>query len=104
MDSDKQLGLNAMTEPEYYEKQSEGTAGLITFLGIAIVFFFSIGAMIGATITMYAAVAHRKREVGTLRALGFSRFTILSSFVLESVLLSLSGGTVGAIASLGMGF
>jgi putative ABC transport system permease protein len=103
MESDKQLGLNAMTEPDYYEKQSEGTAGLISFLGKAIVFFFSIGAMIGATITMYAAVAHRKREVGTLRALGFPRSTILLSFVLESTVLALVGGTVGAFASLAMG-
>lgn len=104
MESDKQLGLQAFTESDYYEKQSEGTAGLVTFLGGAIVFFFSVGAIIGAMITMYAAVAHRKREVGTLRALGFSRFTILSSFLLESVLLSLLGGAVGAVASLSMGF
>jgi putative ABC transport system permease protein len=103
MEGDKQLGLNAMTEPEYYEKQSEGTADLISFLGIAIVIFFSIGAMIGATITMYAAVANRKKEVGTLRALGFPRSHILFSFVLESFVLSLVGGSVGAIASLGMG-
>jgi putative ABC transport system permease protein len=104
MESDKQLGLQTMTEPAYYEKQSEGTAGLVTFLGGAIVFFFSVGAIIGAMITMYAAVSHRKREVGTLRALGFSRSTILFSFLLEAVLLSLLGGLVGALASLGMGF
>lgn len=103
MESDKQLGLQALSEPDYYEKQSEGTAGLVTFLGGAIVFFFSVGAIIGAMITMYAAVSHRKREVGTLRALGFSRFTILSSFLLEAILLSLLGGIVGAAASLAMG-
>jgi putative ABC transport system permease protein len=104
MESDKQLGLQTLREPTYYEKQSEGTAGLVNFLGGAIVFFFSVGAIIGAMITMYAAVSHRKREVGTLRALGFSRFTILLSFLLEAVLLSLLGGLVGAAASLGMGF
>lgn len=103
MESDKQLGLQAMSETAYYEKQSEGTAGLVTFLGGAIVFFFSVGAIIGAMITMYAAVSHRKREVGTMRALGFSRFTILSSFLLEAILLSLLGGIVGAVASLAMG-
>jgi putative ABC transport system permease protein len=103
MESDKQLGLNAMRESEYYEKQSEGTGKLVTFLGGAIVFFFSIGAVIGAMITMYAAVSSRKREVGTLRALGFSRFTILTSFLIESVCLSLLGGVIGAAASLGMG-
>ncbi len=103
MNSDKQLGLNAMRETEYYEKQSEGTAKLITFLGGAIVFFFSIGAIIGATITMYAAVSHRRKEVGTLRALGFSRLTILSSFLLESTILAFLGGAVGALCSLAMG-
>lgn len=104
MESDKQLGLQTMSETVYYEKQSEGTAGLVTFLGGAIVFFFSVGAIIGAMITMYGAVAHRKREVGTLAALGFSPFTILLSFLLEAVLLSLLGGVVGALASLSMGF
>jgi putative ABC transport system permease protein len=103
MESDKQLGLNTMREVAYYEKQSEGTAKLVTFLGGAIVFFFSIGAVIGAMITMYAAVSHRRREVGTLRALGFPRLTILSSFLLESVLLALLGGALGSVAALGMG-
>ncbi len=104
LEHDKQLNLQAMRESAYYEKQSEGTAKLVSFMGGAIVFFFSIGATIGAMITMYAAVAHRRREVGTLRALGFSRGTVLSSFLLESVLLALLGGGLGAFASLGMGF
>jgi putative ABC transport system permease protein len=103
MEHDKQLGLAAFSEPAYYQKQSEGTATLVTFLGGAIVFFFSVGATIGAMITMYAAVSHRRREIGTLRALGFSRMTVLSSFLLEAVLLTLIGGAVGALASLGMG-
>ncbi len=102
MEHDKQLGLQAFRENVYYEKQSEGTAKLVSFLGGAIVFFFSIGAIIGAMITMYAAVSHRKKEVGTLRALGFSRITILSSFLLEAFVLALIGGTFGAVASLGM--
>jgi putative ABC transport system permease protein len=103
MEHDKQLGLSAFSELAYYEKQSEGTATLVTFLGGAIVFFFSVGATIGAMITMYAAVSHRRREIGTLRALGFSRITILSSFLLEAILLTLIGGAVGAVASLAMG-
>jgi putative ABC transport system permease protein len=65
--------------------------------------FFSAGAMIGAMITMYAAVANRQREIGTLRALGFSRMSILTSFLLEAVILALIGGIVGDVASLGMG-
>jgi putative ABC transport system permease protein len=104
MEHDKQLGLQAIAQPAYYQKQSEGTSTLVTFLGGAIVFFFSVGATIGAMITMYAAVSHRKREIGTLRALGFSRMTVLSSFLLEAILLTVIGGALGALASLGMGF
>jgi putative ABC transport system permease protein len=104
MERDKQLGLQAFPEIAYYEQQSEGTSKLVTWLTGVVVIFFSIGAIIGATITMYAAVAHRQREIGTLRALGFSRLTIMSSFLLEAVILALLGGVAGAIASLAMGF
>lgn len=104
IEQDKQLGLQVQRESEYYERQSEGTSDFVSGLGSAIVFFFSIGAMIGAMITMYAAVANRGREIGTLRALGFSRFQILSSFLLEASLLTLIGGFVGSLASLGMTF
>jgi putative ABC transport system permease protein len=103
IEQDKQLDMQVMPEVKYFEKQSEGTAMLVNVLGGAIVFFFSIGAMIGAMITMYGAVANRQREVGTLRALGFSRFTILFSFLTEAVLLALFGGAAGAIASIAMG-
>src|SRR5690606_37209300 len=72
METDKQLGLEAFREKDYYEKQSQGTSIFVWALGILITIFFSIGAMIGATITMNAAVAQRQREIGTLRALGFS--------------------------------
>jgi putative ABC transport system permease protein len=92
VESDKRLGFEAMREPEYYAKQSEGTSMFISALGVVIAVFFSIGAMIGATITMYASVANRSREIGTLRALGFSRLSILLSFLFESVLLALLGG------------
>ena len=104
MESDKQLGLQAMTEAKYYQKQSQGTAIFINIMGIVIVFFLSIGAMIGALITMQAAVAQRQREIGTLRALGFSRFAILTSFLLESSLLALIGGAVGVAAAFAMSF
>jgi putative ABC transport system permease protein len=104
LEADKQLNVQVMREVSYFEKQSEQTAQFVGVLGGAIVFFFSLGAMIGAMITMYGAVANRKREIGTLRALGFSRFTILTSFLTESVLLALLGGTFGALASLCMGF
>jgi putative ABC transport system permease protein len=104
MEHDKQLGLKVQRESEYYDKQSEGTAKFVQVLGQAIVFFFSVGAMIGAMITMYAAVANRSREIGTLRALGFSRFQVLTSFLLEAFLLALLGGALGVVASLGMMF
>jgi putative ABC transport system permease protein len=102
VEHDKQLGLKVQRESDYYEKQSEGTSKFIAFLGSAIVFFFSVGAMIGAAITMYAAVANRRREIGTLRALGFSGWQVLVSFLLEAVLLAFLGGAVGVVASLSM--
>lgn len=103
VEQDKRLGLQVVREPEYYEKLSEGTSLFIKIVGTMIAVFFSIGAMIGATITMYAAVANRQREIGTLRALGFSRTAILTSFVFESLVLSFAGGLLGTVASLAMG-
>lgn len=102
--TDKQLGLEAMRESVYYEKQSEDTQKFVTYLGVVIAVLFSAGAMIGAMITMYAAVSQRRREVGTLRALGFSRASILISFVLEAVLLALAGGLFGVLAATAMSF
>jgi putative ABC transport system permease protein len=104
VEEDKRLGLMAMRESAYYEKQSEGTSLFIGAMGTLISVLFSMGAMIGAMITMYAAVANRQREIGTLRALGFSRSSILGSFLLEAILLALAGGAVGAAASLAMGY
>lgn len=103
VEQDKRLGLQALRETVYYEKQSEGTSLFITVLGSVIAFFFSLGAMIGAMITMYASIANRQREIGTLRALGFSRLSILLAFLIEAVMLSAIGGVVGAAASLAMG-
>jgi putative ABC transport system permease protein len=103
VENDKRLGLQALRETAFYEKQSEGVAAFIGVLGTIVSVFFAVGAMIGAMITMYAAVANRQREIGMLRAIGFSRASVLGSFVFESVLLALLGGAVGAIAALGMG-
>ena len=104
MEGEKQYGYLALRERDYLEKQSQGTSLFIGVMGTLISIFFAVGAMIGATITMYAAVANRQREIGTLRALGFSQGSILVSFLLEAVLLAFIGGAVGALASLGMGF
>jgi putative ABC transport system permease protein len=104
IEQNRQLGLEAQREGEYYEKQSQGLSIFITALGSVIAFFFFIGAVIGATITMYASVSNRQREIGTLRALGFSRRSIILSFLFESVLLALAGGFLGALASMALGF
>lgn len=104
VESDKRLGLEVMRESAYYEKQSEGTSIFIMALGIVISLFFAIGAMIGAMITMYGAVAQRRREIGTLRALGFSKMSILLSFLFESFILAILGGALGVLAALPMGF
>jgi putative ABC transport system permease protein len=102
VESDKQLGLDAFRQTTYLEKVSEGTSKFVTAMGVVITVVFSLGAMIGAVITMYAAVANRQREIGTLRALGFPRKQILVSFLLESSVLALLGGAIGCIAALGM--
>ncbi len=103
IEQDKALGLEVLHETEYYEKQSQGMALFITVLGVIIAVFFSAGAMIGAMITMYGSIANRRREIGTLRALGFSRSGILFSFLIESTLLAVLGGVLGVLASLAMG-
>ncbi|MDP9148524.1 MAG: FtsX-like permease family protein [Myxococcota bacterium] len=103
IENDKRLGLQALRESAFYERQSEGAATFVSALGTIVSVFFALGAMIGATITMYAAVANRQREIGTLRALGFSRASILVSFLLEAVVLAGAGGAIGAAASLAMG-
>ncbi|HUL45267.1 MAG TPA: ABC transporter permease [Bacteroidota bacterium] len=84
-------------EREYYREQSQLMADFISILGLIVTFIFSIGAMIGAMITMYAAVANRTIEIGTLRALGFRRRNILSAFLVESIVLSVVGGICGIL-------
>jgi putative ABC transport system permease protein len=103
IEGDKALGLDALREDRYYEKQSEGTSIFVTGLGVVVAIIFSIGAMIGAMITMYASIASRSREIGTLRALGFSRGAIMTSFLLEALALALSGGLLGIALSLSLG-
>jgi ABC-type antimicrobial peptide transport system permease subunit len=70
-------------------------AKFLRILGVSLTVIFSLGAVIGAMITMYAAVANRTNEIGTLRALGFRRRSILAAFLMESLLLGLIGGCVG---------
>ena len=96
---DPRLTVEAWRESSYYASQSELMANFIRILGLALTFIFSIGAVIGSMVTMYAAVANRVAEIGTLRALGFQRWTIVSAFLLESLFLSLVGGLLGLMAA-----
>jgi ABC-type antimicrobial peptide transport system permease subunit len=81
----------------YYREQSELTAKFLRVLGTALTLLFSIGAVVGAMITMYAAVATRTSEIGTLRAVGFQRSAILAAFLVESLLLGAAGGAGGLL-------
>ena len=95
-DSDQRLNqFEPKIEQKYFEEQSELMANFIRILGIFITIIFSLGATIGAMITMYAAVANRSREIGTLRALGFKRRSVMIVFLFESLIISLVGGLVG---------
>jgi len=95
--SDPRLPLDAKPERQFYEDQSETLSRFIRILGLTLTVIFSIGAVIGATITMQSAVATRVAEIGTLRALGFQKRAILLAFLAESVFLSLVGGIVGLV-------
>ena len=95
--TDPRLALEVKQEPLFYEEQSSSLSTFISILGITLSIIFSIGAMIGAMITMYAAVANRASEIGTLRALGFRRSSILAAFLVESILLALVGGLGGLL-------
>src|SRR5581483_9265206 len=97
LETDPRLTVEVKREREYYSDQSQMTATFIRILGIAVTVIFSLGAMIGAMITMYAAVANRTVEIGTLRALGFPRRSILFAFLFEALLLSLVGGAAGLL-------
>lgn len=101
IEGDQRLTLDAKREQTFYSDQSRALSTFISILGLTLSVIFSIGAMIGATITMYASVANRVGEIGTLRALGFQRRNILAAFLTESMLLAVVGGVVGlAFASL----
>jgi putative ABC transport system permease protein len=97
-----QFQLQADGEKKYYENLAGPTAGALMGLAAFVAIVMGIGAVFGAMNTMYAIVSQRTREIGTLRALGFSRLSILSSFVMESVLLAIVGGVLGCLVALPM--
>jgi putative ABC transport system permease protein len=99
LNDDQRLGVKAMFEKEYYDKQTS-SAEPIEVTGLVVAIIMAVGSSFAAMNTMYAAVARRAREIGTLRVLGFSKGSILLSFLIEAALLSTLGGLVGCLLAL----
>ena len=102
IEADPRLTIEAKREKRFYAEQSEALAKFIGYLGTTLSIIFSIGAIVGAMITMYASVAARTGEIGTLRALGFPRTAILVAFLVEALAMGLVGGVVGLAAASAM--
>ncbi|HEU5162882.1 MAG TPA: ABC transporter permease, partial [Thermoanaerobaculia bacterium] len=94
--SDPRLNVRVVREPEFYAEQSHMIQLLITGLGTIISLMMGFGAVFGALNTMYTAVASRTREIGTLKALGFGSTAVILSILIESLVLALAGGAIGA--------
>ncbi len=99
LENDPRLTVIVKTETQYYKEQSELMERFIKIVGMVLTSIFSLGAVIGAMITMYSNVANRVVEIGTLRALGFGKTSVLTAFLLEALLLGLIGGLIGLTAS-----
>jgi putative ABC transport system permease protein len=97
-----QMQLQALSERQYYEEQAGPLSRVLNGLASFVAGIMGIGAVFGAINTMYAIVSSRTREIGTLRALGFSRRAILSSFLIESVILAVIGGAIGCLLAFPM--
>lgn len=102
LEGDPRLTIETKREKQFYAEQSEALAKFIGYLGTTLSIIFSIGAIVGAMITMYASVAARTGEIGTLRALGFPRSSILVAFLVESLAMGTVGGIVGLSAASAM--
>jgi len=102
IEGETRFKLQAIREVDYYASQAR-SGGFLTFSGILIAGLLTLGAMFAAANTMYAAVSARGREIGTLRAIGFSRSSILLSFLFESILICSVGGFLGLLATLPLG-
>ncbi|MEQ8768531.1 MAG: FtsX-like permease family protein [Planctomycetota bacterium] len=89
--------LQAKREDAYYEEQAGPLSEFITYLGTAICIVMAVGAIVGAVNTMYAAVANRRREIGTLLAIGFGPFSVFLSFLFECLLICFVGGVLGCL-------
>jgi putative ABC transport system permease protein len=101
---DPKLHLKAVSERTFYEDQQGTASGALKGLAVFISFIMAVGAGFAGMNTMYAAVARRTKEIGTLRVLGFSRFSILIAFLLESVAIALIGAAIGILLALPLNF
>lgn len=100
LEADPRMSVQVKREDEFYAAQSATLATLLRGLGLFVTLIMALGAIFGALNTMYAAVGSRTKDIGTLLALGFSRGSILFSFVVESVLLAVLGGLLGCLFAL----
>jgi putative ABC transport system permease protein len=94
--TDSRVRVDTQTEQDFYAKQTEFIDQLYS-MGLIVALILAIGSIFGAMNTMYSAVARRTSEIGVLRVLGFSRFNVLSSFVIESCVLAIAGGILGEL-------
>jgi putative ABC transport system permease protein len=94
--SDPRLDVSVQREADYYAEQSRALVSIITVLGLVVTVLMGVGAVFGAVLTMYSAVAQRTREIATLRALGFRGGPVVVSVLAEAVLLAVAGGMIGA--------
>ena len=99
-DEDPRVNVEVQRERAYYEGSALPLTMLLSILGSVLVILFSLGAVLGAMVTMFAFVGSRTKEIGTLRALGFRRRSILTCFLIESVLLALAGGILACVPAL----
>jgi putative ABC transport system permease protein len=101
---DPKLHLKALSERTFYEDQQGTASGALKGLAVFISFIMAVGAGFAGMNTMYAAVARRTKEIGTLRVLGFGRLSILAAFLLESVSIALIGAVIGILLALPLNF
>jgi putative ABC transport system permease protein len=101
---DQRLQLKALSERKFYEDQQGSASGVLKALGVFVAFIMAVGAGFAGMNTMYAAVARRTKEIGTLRVLGFSRGSILTAFVIESVFIAVVGVAIGVVLALPLNF
>lgn len=99
IEGERSVGADVKSEREYYSNQ-QSSGVILQTLGFLVAVIMAVGSAFAATNTMYAAVSRRRREIGTLRALGFGRWAILRSFMLESTALALLGGALGVLIAL----